>query len=108
MPLRMACGTSFALPAPYPTTAEPGSPTTTSAANDKFLPPLTTLVTRLIEMSWSLSRSPLAEILCLLFVAIRFLCGFLAVCLVLVQACLTRGVDQCLDPAMIDIAAAVE
>src|SRR6185369_13672381 len=48
IPLRIACGTSLALPLPYPTTPEPGSPTTTSAANDMFLPPLTTLVTRLM------------------------------------------------------------
>src|SRR5215470_16170939 len=48
IPLRIACGTSLALPEPYPTTAAEGSPTTTSAANDKFLPPFTTLVTRLI------------------------------------------------------------
>src|ERR1700675_2894021 len=53
IPLRMACGTSFALPDPKPTTAADGSPTTTSAANDMFLPPLTTFVTRLIETTWS-------------------------------------------------------
>src|ERR1017187_7859260 len=53
IPLRMACGTSFAFPDPKPTTAAEGSPTTTSAANDIFLPPLTTFVTRLIETTWS-------------------------------------------------------
>src|ERR1700730_17056802 len=53
--LRMACGTSLALPEPWPTTAADGSPTTTSAANERFLPPLTTLVTRLMATTWSLS-----------------------------------------------------
>src|SRR6476646_4647756 len=53
IPLRMACGTSLALPEPYPTTPALGSPTTTSAANDMFLPPLTTLVTRLMATTWS-------------------------------------------------------
>src|SRR5580692_2541510 len=53
IPLRIACGTSLALPDPNPTTAAEGSPTTTSAANDIFLPPLTTFVTRLIETTWS-------------------------------------------------------
>src|SRR6185369_16797518 len=53
IPLRMACGTSLALPDPYPTTPALGSPTTTSAANDMFLPPLTTLVTRLMATTWS-------------------------------------------------------
>src|SRR5437870_10210010 len=48
IPLRIAWGTSFAFPEPYPTTAALGSPTTTSAAKERFLPPLTTLVTRLI------------------------------------------------------------
>src|SRR6185436_8965835 len=48
IPLRIAWGTSFALPEPYPTTADVGSPTTTRAANERFLPPFTTLVTRLI------------------------------------------------------------
>src|SRR5208283_2367754 len=61
IPLRMACGTSLALPQPKPTTAADGSPTTTSAAKDMFLPPLTTLVTRLIETTWSFSWKLLAS-----------------------------------------------
>ena len=44
----MADGTSFALPMPKPTTPWP-SPTTTSALKLRFLPPLTTFVTRLID-----------------------------------------------------------
>ena len=47
IPLRMASGTSRALPAPKPTRPLP-SPITTSAENEKFLPPFTTLVTRLM------------------------------------------------------------
>src|SRR5205814_492656 len=55
IPLRIAWGTSFAFPEPYPTTAALGSPTTTKAAKERFLPPLTTLVTRLIATTSSLS-----------------------------------------------------
>src|SRR2546428_12423838 len=54
MPFLIADGTSFALPIPKPTTPWP-SPTTTSALKLKFLPPLTTFVTRLIETTVSLS-----------------------------------------------------
>src|SRR5690349_1618277 len=50
MPFLIARGTSRALPVPKPT-CPPSSPTTTSAANERFLPPLTTLVTRLMEMT---------------------------------------------------------
>ena len=53
MPLRMADGTSLALPTPYPTTFAEGSPITTSAEKLMFLPPLTTLVTRLIATTCS-------------------------------------------------------
>src|SRR6266404_6541694 len=59
----IAKGTSRALPVPKPTWP-PSSPTTTSAANERFLPPLTTLVTRLIEITWSFRSSPCAVILC--------------------------------------------
>jgi len=48
IPFLIAAGTSFALPEPNPTRPCP-SPTTTRALKLKFLPPLTTLVTRLIE-----------------------------------------------------------
>src|SRR4051812_22537799 len=50
--LRIASGTSRALPAPCPTRPLP-SPTTTSAAKPKRRPPFTTLATRLIETSFS-------------------------------------------------------
>src|SRR6202043_3384204 len=52
MALRMAMGTSRALPMPKP--ALPfWSPTTTRAEKLRFLPPLTTLVTRLMATTWS-------------------------------------------------------
>src|SRR5947209_18790937 len=56
MPFLIADGTSFALPMPKPTTPWP-SPTTTSALKLRFLPPLTTLVTRLIATTLSLMSS---------------------------------------------------
>src|SRR5262249_36660349 len=56
MPFLMAEGTSLALPMPKPTTPCP-SPTTTSALKLRFLPPLTTFVTRLIETTLSLISS---------------------------------------------------
>src|SRR5437867_2415947 len=56
MPFLMADGTSFALPIPKPTTPWP-SPTTTRALKLRFLPPLTTLVTRLIDTTLSLMSS---------------------------------------------------
>src|ERR1700730_6783790 len=52
MALRMAMGTSRALPIPKP--ALPfWSPTTTRAEKLRFLPPLTTLVTRWMATTWS-------------------------------------------------------
>src|SRR5215510_14348090 len=56
IPFLIAEGTSFALPTPNPTTPWP-SPTTTSALKLRFLPPLTTFVTRLIETTVSLISS---------------------------------------------------
>src|SRR5215216_3527799 len=56
MPFLIAEGTSFALPTPKPTTPWP-SPTTTSALKLRFLPPLTTLVTRLMLTTVSLRSS---------------------------------------------------
>src|SRR5438477_1024809 len=56
IPFLMADGTSFALPTPKPTTPWP-SPTTTSALKLRFLPPLTTFVTRLIDTTVSLISS---------------------------------------------------
>src|SRR5215216_3499595 len=56
MPFLIAEGTSFALPTPKPTTPWP-SPTTTSALKLRFLPPLTTFVTRLILTTVSFRSS---------------------------------------------------
>src|SRR5438046_9407376 len=61
MPLRIAMGTSRAFPAPYPT-CPPASPTTTRAEKLMFLPPLTTLVTRLIDTTWSFSCNAFGSI----------------------------------------------
>ena len=55
-PLRMASGTSPALPRPTPTWPAP-SPTTTTALKLKRRPPLTTLATRLIWTTRSSSAS---------------------------------------------------
>src|ERR1700742_3657715 len=60
MPFLMAMGTSRALPMPNP--AWPRlSPTTTRAEKLKFLPPLTTLVTRLMAMTSSLRSEGLTS-----------------------------------------------
>src|ERR1700733_12948394 len=53
MPFLIAAGTSLAFPVPNPTILAPGSPTTTRAEKLRFLPPLTTLVTRLMETTFS-------------------------------------------------------
>ena len=62
IPFLIAEGTSFALPTPNPTTPWP-SPTTTSALKLRFLPPFTTLVTRLMLTTVSFSSSCDASIL---------------------------------------------
>src|SRR5947209_892611 len=102
MPLRMACGTSLALPEPKPTTPAAGSPTTTSAANDMFLPPLTTLVTRLMATTSSFNCSEPASILGF-FVITGIRIQFLKL-----QSGFARRVRQRLDPPVIDVAAAVK
>ena len=62
MPLRIASGTSEALPKPKPTMPLP-SPTTTRAANLKIRPPLTVLDTRLMATTFSCKSSVDASIL---------------------------------------------
>ncbi len=57
--LRIASGTSRALPAPKPTRPF-WSPTTTRAAKAKRRPPFTTLATRLMVTSLSMMSSRLA------------------------------------------------
>src|SRR5580765_7140971 len=59
--LRIASGTSCALPRPTPTWPRP-SPTTTSAVNENRRPPLTTLATRLMETTRSFSSSMFGSI----------------------------------------------
>src|SRR5579864_5027790 len=99
-PLRMASGTSPALPRPAPTRPCP-SPTTTSALKEKRRPPLTTLATRLREtiFSWnSLPRSSPPR---------RSRSMRIPIVLEL-QSGLAGGVGQRLDAAMVQVAAAVE
>src|ERR1700738_3064246 len=110
--LRIACGTSLALPETWPTTAADGSPTTTNAANDMFLPPLTTLVTRLMATTWSF-RLKLPASSFFFSVAMCFLDpsgerqGSARPCLKL-QPRFAGRIRQGLDPAVIKIAAAIE
>ena len=59
-PLRIASGISVAFPKPAPTWPFP-SPTTTKAVNLKLRPPLTTLVTRLIDTTFSVNSKLLAS-----------------------------------------------
>src|SRR5262252_7044804 len=70
MPFLIADGTSFALPIPKPTTPWP-SPTTTRALKLRFLPPLTTFVTRLMETTVSLISSCAGSIRSLVFMCVH-------------------------------------
>src|SRR5919202_5397790 len=96
MPFLIADGTSFALPTPKPTTPWP-SPTTTSALKLRFLPPLTTFVTRLIETTVSLISSCDGSIRSR--VRIRLL-EF--------QSCFARGVRNGANAPVIEEPAAIE
>src|SRR5687767_12883772 len=98
MPFLMADGTSFALPTPKPTTPWP-SPTTTSALKLRFLPPLTTLVTRLIETTVSLMSSCDAST----FSRSRFIIATLEL-----QSCFARGIRHRFDAPVIEKPVAVE
>src|SRR5579862_2495745 len=71
MPFRIADGTSLALPTPKPTTRAAGSPITTSAEKLRFLPPLTTLVTRLIDTTCSFRLSDCGSMRFTIFAAIK-------------------------------------
>src|SRR5438067_6960793 len=111
--LRIASGTSRALPWPKPTRPF-SSPTTTSAAKPKRRPPFTTLATRLMWTSLSVnslssrsrsrSRSRCRGSRAMSFVpssvvrhpSLEF------------QSAFTRGVGQRLDAPVIEIASAVE
>src|SRR5580704_15465466 len=91
---------------------------TTSAANDMFLPPLTTLVTRLIETTWSFRLNLLASSF---FVCIAIFVSIFPVCFHITQnLCRIRGeilevqtslacsLCQSLHATVIQIAAAIE
>src|SRR3954469_17595066 len=104
MPFLIAEGTSFALPTPNPTTPWP-SPTTTSALKLRFLPPLTTLVTRLMLTTVSLRSSCDASI----FSLVSNICSLYPRNPRLeLQPRFARGIRDRLDPAVIEIAAAIE
>ena len=90
---------SFALPTPKPTTPWP-SPTTTRALKLRFLPPLTTFVTRLIETTRVLDLQ--LRRVDLLAVAIHH-CHRLEL-----QTCFARRVGDCLHAPVIEEPVAVE
>src|SRR5215510_1025315 len=98
MPFLIADGTSLALPTPKPTTPWP-SPTTTSALKLRFLPPLTTFVTRLIETTLSLISSCEASI----FSRVRFISATLEL-----QTCFARGFGHRLHAPVIQKTVAIE
>src|SRR5215472_6440763 len=97
IPLRIADGTSLALPTPKPTTLAAGSPITTSAEKLRFLPPFTTFVTRLMATTCSLR-----------FKADGSMRLTIAAMKLELQSRRPRGVGQRLDAAVIRISAPVE
>src|SRR6266513_294082 len=99
IPFLIADGTSFALPTPKPTTPWP-SPTTTRALKLRFLPPLTTFVTRLIDTTVSLISNCEAST----FARLRFIC---AICLKL-QTCFASSVGDRFHAAVIEEPVAIE
>src|SRR2546426_3127323 len=99
IPLRIAEGTSLALPIPYPTTFAAGSPTTTRAEKLIFLPPLTTFVTRLIATTCSFRFKELGSM--------RFSSALNGIRLKL-QSRFARRVSQSLDTSVIQVTAPVE
>src|SRR5687768_12243589 len=100
----MADGTSFALPTPKPTTPWP-SPTTTSALKLRFLPPLTTLVTRLIETTVSLMSSCAGSIFSRVFISLFCVCCAAGLEL---QAGRTRGLGDGAHAPVIQEPVAIE
>ena len=113
--LRIASGTSRALPWPKPTRPF-WSPTTTSAAKPKRRPPFTTLATRLMWTSLSTippSRSsppfPLATTVVPAAMPVSVGSVFRAIGVPLkLQSAFTRGVGQRLDAPVKQISAAIE
>src|SRR5687767_2056410 len=111
IPFLMAEGTSFALPTPKPTTPWP-SPTTTSALKLRFLPPFTTFVTRLIDTTVSLMSSCdgsiFSRVRCIVSLIFQSanhrICRFTSE----LQPCFAGRVGDRLNPAVIEVAVAVE
>src|ERR1700730_18156467 len=108
--LRIASGTSRALPWPKPTRPF-SSPTMTSAANPNRRPPFTTLATRLMWTSLSVnslssrSRSRAMRMFRSMF---RFARAHARAGLLEFEATLAGGLRKRLDATVIPIAAAVE
>src|SRR2546429_750248 len=100
--LVIAPGTSSAWPRPAPTWPRP-SPTTTIAENEKRRPPFTTLDTRLIWTTRSVSSSRLASIR-----AISSVSGYVRTASLKPQSSRASAVAQRLDPPVIAISAAIE
>src|SRR5262245_55064652 len=96
--LRIASGTSWALPRPTPTCPRP-SPTTTSAVNENRRPPLTTLATRLMDTTRSFSSSTLGSIFASATLSSLFLEH---------QAASARRVGERLHPSVVHVTAAIE
>src|SRR5688572_13437403 len=94
-PLRIASGTSLALPSPAPTRPWP-SPTTTSALKLNRRPPLTTLATRLILMTRSSNVIPVGSIFGILVLRLEL------------QAAGSSALSQRLHTSVIEKAAAIE
>src|SRR5215813_1112148 len=124
IPFLIADGTSFALPMPKPTTPWP-SPTTTRALKLRFLPPLTTFVTRLMDTTVSLISSCAGSIRSRVFMCVHAppqagqtilvlarLSHFCVRCLsaasLELQTCLTGCIRNRADPAVIQEPAAIE
>src|SRR5262245_57205932 len=105
--LRIASGTSRALPAPWPTRPLP-SPTTTRAAKPNRRPPFTTLATRLMLTSFSTSSASSRGRSRSRSRSRRSLGPRAMSCPLELQAALAGGVGQGLHPAMKQIGAAVE
>ena len=100
MPLRIASGTSEALPRPKPTVPLP-SPTTTRAANLKIRPPLTVL-------AYAVERyNVLGELVLTLIVSVK-LSHVLPPPDLKLQAALTGAICELLHAAVVHIAAAVK
>src|SRR5215471_16504037 len=107
--LRMASGTSRALPEPYPTRPL-RSPTTTSAAKPNRRPPFTTLATRLMLTSFSANSLSSRSRACLsLSARARLsLCVRAMSALSEIEAALSGGFGQRLHPAVVEISTAIE